>query len=96
MAVIAWEIPFEIIDTDEAAVARKVAAFMRWCRSRGSEASIVRRQDLGPGADSPVRALVVFELRSEQFRHPAFYHAWHRLFASPMKESRRALRSEPV
>ena len=86
-AVIAWEIPFEIVDRDEAAVARKIEAFHRWCRGKGTEARVAWQRDLGLTADDgSVRRLVAFELRSERFRHPAFYHHWHRLFARPMRE----------
>jgi hypothetical protein len=86
--VIAWEIPFEIVDRDEAAVARKIEAFHRWCRGKGTEARVAWQRDLvGPTAeDGSVRRLVAFELRSDRFRHPAFYSHWHRLFARPMRE----------
>ena len=88
--MIAWEIPFEIVDESEAALERKIAAFVGWCARRGTEARVARQQDLGQQPDGRFRRTVEFELRSERFRHPAFYYPWRRLFAAPMAEPKRA------
>ena len=69
--MIAWEIPFEIVDESEAALERKIAAFVGWCARRGTEARVARQQDLGPQPDGRIRRMVEFELRSERFQYEA-------------------------
>jgi hypothetical protein len=88
--MIAWLIAFEIVDETEAAVARKVEAFVRWCGRKGTEARVARQEDTGSRPGGPIRRLVEFELRSERFRHPVFYYPWRRLFAAPLHEPKRA------